>query len=210
MAASKGSYPVLPLQLRVELFLSLEHTSVSGRETAHKRHHLHGCPSTSETDGGCLGLGVHSCRGGVRLTVYSTLHYLNQYPIQEPRVNVLSTFSSTVCSFSFSMHHCCPSFVKDVLGHLVRLSEADRPFGIQAEVLRAVANMVVLLDEQFLVHSAVHKAILRLLRGCVGDQIEEQVDGRAKPMGAASNAARSTPSEYEEDREYWASAGVCE
>ncbi|KAF8514029.1 Retinoic acid induced 16-like protein-domain-containing protein [Gautieria morchelliformis] len=87
----------------------------------------------------------------------------------------------------------------DVLGHLVRLSEPDRPFGIQAEVLRAVANMVVLLDEQFLVHSAVHKAVLRLLRGCVGDQIEEQVDGRAKPMGAASNAARSTPSEYEED-----------
>jgi hypothetical protein len=90
----------------------------------------------------------------------------------------------------------------DVLGNLVRLSESDRPFGIQAEVLRAVANMVVLLDEQFLVHSAVHKAVLRLLRGCVGDQIEEQVDGRAKPMGAASNAARSAPSEYEEDREY--------
>ena len=89
-----------------------------------------------------------------------------------------------------------------MLGHLVRLSETDRPFGIQAEVLRAVANMVVLLDEQFLVHSAVHKAVLRLLRGCVGDQIEEQVDGRAKPMGAASNPARSTPSEYEEDREY--------
>ena len=62
--------------------------------------------------------------------------------------------------------------------------------------------MVVLLDEQFLVHSAVHKAVLRLLRGCVGDQIEEQVDGRVRPMGAASNAVRSTPSEYEEDREY--------
>ncbi|KAF8575555.1 hypothetical protein K439DRAFT_1419710 [Ramaria rubella] len=87
----------------------------------------------------------------------------------------------------------------DVLGNLVRLSESDRPFGIQAQVLRTVANMVVLLDEQFLVHSAVHKAVLRLLRGCVGDQIEEQVDGRAKPMGAASNVARSAPSEYEED-----------
>lgn len=98
------------------------------------------------------------------------------------------------------MRHLLQYIAKDVLGHLVRLSEADRPFGIQAEVLRAVANMVVLLDEQFLVHSAVHKAVLRLLRGCVGDQIEEQVDGRAKPMGAASNAVRSTPSEYEEDR----------
>ncbi|KAI0831244.1 Retinoic acid induced 16-like protein-domain-containing protein [Trametes gibbosa] len=87
----------------------------------------------------------------------------------------------------------------DVLGTLVKLSESDRPFGIQAEVLRAVQNMVVLLDEQFLVHSAVHKAVLRLLRNCVGDDFQEQLDGRNKPMGAAGNASRTQPSEYEED-----------
>ncbi|CAA7271711.1 unnamed protein product [Cyclocybe aegerita] len=87
----------------------------------------------------------------------------------------------------------------DVLGTLVRLSESDRPAGIQAEVLRAVSNMVVLLDEQFLVHSAVHKAVLRLLRNCVGDDIQEQLDGRGKPMGAAGNVIRSQPSEHEED-----------
>ncbi|KAJ7582727.1 Retinoic acid induced 16-like protein-domain-containing protein [Mycena floridula] len=88
----------------------------------------------------------------------------------------------------------------DVLGTLVRLSETDRPFGIQAEVLRAVQNMVVLLDEQFLVHSAVHRAVLRLLRGCVGDDLQEQLDGRSKKvMGAAGAATRSQPSEYEED-----------
>ncbi|KAK0459712.1 Retinoic acid induced 16-like protein-domain-containing protein [Desarmillaria tabescens] len=87
----------------------------------------------------------------------------------------------------------------DVLGTLVRLSETDRPSGIQAEVLRAVQNMVVLLDEQFLVHSAVHRAVLRLLRNCVGDDIQEQLDGRNKVMGAAGNAVRSQPSEYEED-----------
>lgn len=90
----------------------------------------------------------------------------------------------------------------DVVGNLVRLSETDRPFGIQALALRSVANLVVLLDEQFLVHSVVHKAVLRLLRNCVGDQIEEQVDGRAKLMGAASNPRRTPPSEYEEDRKY--------
>ena len=61
--------------------------------------------------------------------------------------------------------------------------------------------MVVLLDEQFLVHSAVHKAVLRLLRNCVGDDIQEQLDGRNKVMGAAGNAVRGQPSEYEEDRE---------
>ncbi|KZT68980.1 hypothetical protein DAEQUDRAFT_670430 [Daedalea quercina L-15889] len=87
----------------------------------------------------------------------------------------------------------------DVLGTLVKLSEADHPFGTQAEVLRAVQNMVVLLDEQFLVHSAVHKAVLRLLRNCVGDDIQEQLDGRNKVMGAAGNVSRSQPSEYEED-----------
>jgi hypothetical protein len=89
----------------------------------------------------------------------------------------------------------------DVLGTLVKLSETDRPSGIQAEVLRAVQNMVVLLDEQFLVHSAVHRAVLRLLRNCVGDDIQEQLDGRNKVMGAAKDAVRSQPSEYEEDRE---------
>ncbi|KAL1947792.1 hypothetical protein VTO73DRAFT_13516 [Trametes versicolor] len=87
----------------------------------------------------------------------------------------------------------------DILGTLVKLSESDRPFGIQAEVLRAVQNLVVLLDEQFLVHSAVHKAVLRLLRNCVGDDLQEQLDGRNKPMGAAGNASRTQPSEYEED-----------
>lgn len=87
----------------------------------------------------------------------------------------------------------------DVLGTLVKLSETDRPAGIQAEVLRSVQNMVVLLDEQFLVHSAVHKAVLRLLRSCVGDDIQEQLDGRNRMMGAAGNAVRSQPSEYEED-----------
>ncbi|KAF9005638.1 Retinoic acid induced 16-like protein-domain-containing protein [Cyathus striatus] len=89
--------------------------------------------------------------------------------------------------------------VVDVLGTLVRLSEADRPAGIQAEVLRSVQNMVVMLDEQFLVHSAVHKAVLRLLRNCVGDDIQEQLDGRNKVMGAAGNIVRTQPSEYEED-----------
>lgn len=96
----------------------------------------------------------------------------------------------------------CSNF-SDVLGTLVRLSESDRPSGIQVEVLRAVQNMVILLDEQFLVHSVVHKAVLRLLRTCVGDDIQEQLDNQnRKVMGAAKNIVRSSPSEYEEDREF--------
>lgn len=89
-----------------------------------------------------------------------------------------------------------------MLGALVRLSEPDRPAGIQVEVLRTVQSMVVLLDEQFLVHSAVHRAVLRLLRTCVGDDIQEQLDGRRRVMGAARTATRTAPSEYEEDRAF--------
>lgn len=81
----------------------------------------------------------------------------------------------------------------------MRLSEPDRPSGIQVEVLRTVQSMVVLLDEQFLVHSVVHRAVLRLLKTCVGDDIQEQLDGRNRVMGAARNAVRASPTEYEED-----------
>jgi Retinoic acid induced 16-like protein len=103
----------------------------------------------------------------------------------------------------------CSNYL-DVLGTLVRLSEADRPSGIQAEVLRAVQNMVILLDEQFLVHSVVHRAVLRLLRNCVGDDIQEQLDNQnRKVMGAAKNVVRSSPSEYEEDREFPSTSQYC-
>ena len=104
-----------------------------------------------------------------------------------------------VCHLKSQTAHDVLRCLPDIPGTLVRLSESDRPSGIQAEVLRAVQNMVVLLDEQFLVHSAVHRAVLRLLRNCVGDDLQEQLDGKDKLMGAAKNAVRSQPSEYEED-----------
>ncbi len=86
-----------------------------------------------------------------------------------------------------------------MLGTLVRLSEPDRPAGILAEVLRTVSNMVVLLEEQFLVHSAVHKAIILLLRACTGDEFQDKVDGRKQVMGAAAELVRAAPSDYELD-----------
>jgi hypothetical protein len=114
-------------------------------------------------------------------------------------VHAWNIFSRTVSASRTSS--IFTHFAPDVLGYLVRLSEQDRPPGIQAEVLRAVQNMVVLLDEQFLVHSAVHRAVLRLLRTCVGDDIQEQLDGKKRRiMGAAGTAVRAPPSEHEEDR----------
>lgn len=89
----------------------------------------------------------------------------------------------------------------DVLNILVRLSERDKPFGIQAEVLRTISQMVVQLDERFLVHTGVHKAVIRLLRTCVGDEIPETPIA-TKSLGAAGSSSRISPSEYEEDRMY--------
>ncbi|EJT96847.1 hypothetical protein DACRYDRAFT_59996 [Dacryopinax primogenitus] len=85
----------------------------------------------------------------------------------------------------------------DVLNTLVRLSSNDLPFGIKTEVVRAMLNLVVLMDEHFLVHSTVHKAVLRLLRSCVRDE-SRSFDGGTKARGAAG-ASRGRPSDYEED-----------
>lgn len=46
----------------------------------------------------------------------------------------------------------------DVLSTLERLADADRPFGIKAEVLNVFNLLVALLDERFLVHNAVRPA----------------------------------------------------
>lgn len=85
---------------------------------------------------------------------------------------------------------------------MVKLSEPDRPAGILPEVLRTISNMVVLLDEQFLIHSAVHKAIIRLLRICTEDEFQERPEGKRKVMGAAAETVRALPSDYELDRTY--------
>jgi len=94
--------------------------------------------------------------------------------------------------------------IADVLSNLVFLAEADRPAGVLAEVLRTVSSMIVSLDERFLVHTGVHKAVIRLLRTCAGDELQERIDGRVKNrnMGAAGAAVRQNPSEYEEDRKW--------
>jgi hypothetical protein len=57
-----------------------------------------------------------------------------------------------------------------------------------------------MLDEHFLVHTAVHRPILKLLKICVGDELEENLDGHGRVMGAASVSKRAKPSQYEEDR----------
>lgn len=67
---------------------------------------------------------------------------------------------------------CMEYFLKNgVLQYLVNVCEkSDYPVGIRGEAIRTIANMVDLLDDRFLVHNAVHKPTIKLLRFCVLDE----------------------------------------
>jgi hypothetical protein len=75
----------------------------------------------------------------------------------------------------------------DVLANLVRLCLPDLPRGIKGEVIRLFSNLLVLLDERFIVHNAVHKPLVKLLRSCV------------EPEDGDSGGWRTADPEYEED-----------
>lgn len=86
--------------------------------------------------------------------------------------------------------------VLDVLSKLVNLSASDRPVGIKTEVLKAVSNLCVTMQSHFFVQAPVHKPLVQLLKICTGD---DQPSGHtSRVLGAASTAATSQPSEYEE------------
>ncbi|KAF8931244.1 Retinoic acid induced 16-like protein-domain-containing protein [Dissophora ornata] len=53
-----------------------------------------------------------------------------------------------------------------VLAKLVNNSEGDQPKGIMGETIRTIAGMINLLNDRFLVHNAVHKPTVKLLRTC--------------------------------------------
>ncbi|CEI86619.1 hypothetical protein RMCBS344292_01053 [Rhizopus microsporus] len=62
-----------------------------------------------------------------------------------------------------------------ILQYLVNVSEKmDYPEGIRGESIRMIANMVDLLDDRFLVHNAVHKPTIKLIRFCTFNPQSEQ------------------------------------
>ncbi|KAG0056218.1 hypothetical protein BGZ83_005950 [Gryganskiella cystojenkinii] len=62
----------------------------------------------------------------------------------------------------------------NILTKLVHSAEGDNPRGIMGETIRSMASMINLLDDRFLVHNAVHKPIVKLLRTCCapGTEVE--------------------------------------
>ncbi|KAK4516533.1 uncharacterized protein ATC70_011507 [Mucor velutinosus] len=73
---------------------------------------------------------------------------------------------------------CMEYFLKHgILQYLVNVSEKmDYPEGIRGESIRTIASMVDLLDDRFLVHNAVHKPTIKLLRFCVLDERQSELD----------------------------------
>ncbi|GJJ69078.1 hypothetical protein EMPS_01424 [Entomortierella parvispora] len=57
-------------------------------------------------------------------------------------------------------------FKNNILTKLVNSAEGDQPRGIMGETIRSMASMINLLDDRFLVHNAVHKPVVKLLRTC--------------------------------------------
>jgi len=57
-------------------------------------------------------------------------------------------------------------FKNNILAKLVNSAEGDQPRGIMGETIRSMASMINLLDDRFLVHNAVHKPVVKLLRTC--------------------------------------------
>ncbi|KAI8598920.1 Retinoic acid induced 16-like protein-domain-containing protein [Dissophora ornata] len=61
----------------------------------------------------------------------------------------------------------------NILAKLVNTcAEGDNPQGIIGETIRTLASMINLLDDRFLVHNAVHKPTVKLLRICCGPGTE--------------------------------------
>ncbi|KAF9966310.1 hypothetical protein BGZ70_002716, partial [Mortierella alpina] len=65
----------------------------------------------------------------------------------------------------------------NILGKLANTcAENDKPRGIIGETIRTMAGMINLLDDRFLVHNAVHKPVVKLLRTCCapGTEMEDK------------------------------------
>ncbi|CEP16382.1 hypothetical protein [Parasitella parasitica] len=58
---------------------------------------------------------------------------------------------------------------------VINAEKADYPVGIRGEAIQMINSMIELLDDRFLVHNAVHKPTIKLLRFCVLDDRQSEL-----------------------------------
>ncbi|KAF6767108.1 Retinoic acid induced 16-like protein [Kalmanozyma brasiliensis GHG001] len=89
----------------------------------------------------------------------------------------------------------------DILTELVHLSVDDRPKGIRGETIRALKDLIILMDEKFLSRQAANKPVSQLIQLCLDeDAVRYQLDDDSFDM-SGSNAPPSAAedNDYEED-----------
>ncbi|SPO24746.1 uncharacterized protein UTRI_01718_B [Ustilago trichophora] len=89
----------------------------------------------------------------------------------------------------------------DILTELVHLSVDDRPKGIRGETIRALKDLIILLDEKFLSRQAANKPISQLIQLCLDeDAARFQLDDDSfDASGSGTTTAASADTDYEED-----------
>ncbi|CBQ71779.1 conserved hypothetical protein [Sporisorium reilianum SRZ2] len=87
----------------------------------------------------------------------------------------------------------------DILTELVHLSVDDRPKGIRGETIRALKDLIILLDEKFLSRQAANKPISQLIQLCLDeDALRYQLDDDSFDASNMPPAA-AQDNDYEED-----------
>ncbi|SNX83334.1 uncharacterized protein MEPE_02041 [Melanopsichium pennsylvanicum] len=89
----------------------------------------------------------------------------------------------------------------DILTELVHLSVDDRPKGIRGETIRALKDLIILLDEKFLSRQAANKPISQLIQLYLDeDATRFQLDDDSFDASASNEPATVTQNtDYEED-----------
>ncbi|EGG08970.1 uncharacterized protein MELLADRAFT_115875 [Melampsora larici-populina 98AG31] len=102
-------------------------------------------------------------------TMWECLAIENHIPVSVANPNGSGSLSSTHAG------ECVEYFLKnDVPGTLVALSLPDQPVGVKGLVIGFFLSLVVFMDEHFVVHSKVHKPLVRLLRSCVEPELDAE------------------------------------
>ncbi|PVV01191.1 hypothetical protein BB560_004398 [Smittium megazygosporum] len=93
----------------------------------------------------------------IKTHIPQDLQILSDYLLQEEIVRKDSGDPTTGICMEYFLNN-------NILENLVELAEPDLPRGFRCEVMRTISNLVNLLDESFLQHKTVHKAILYIFQ----------------------------------------------
>ncbi|ORY73434.1 Retinoic acid induced 16-like protein-domain-containing protein [Leucosporidium creatinivorum] len=118
-------------------------------------------------------------------------------PIPRLLDQLLVHLSAGYSSASEPLGPCLEHLLKNaVLSTLVKLAVQDDPAGVRCEVIKWFGRAIVDLDESFLVHSAVNKPLVKLLRACVDEEgglVRDEEEAVVSAMVTISERIKTYP-----------------